>query len=100
MRTAARTDTNHTLVVNAFRDCYCSVQSLASIGAGCPDLLVGCDGVNLIVEVKDGNRAPSKRKLTPEQEIWHNAWRGSVHVVHSVQAALDLIAFTRQRLAR
>jgi hypothetical protein len=30
----------------------------------------------------------SKQKLTPDQVIWHAAWKAEVHVVNSVEGAL------------
>lgn len=41
MRRAARTDANQTAIVEALRKCGASVQSLAAVGKGVPDLLVG-----------------------------------------------------------
>ena len=91
MRLKARTDANHSEIVQALRQAGCSVQSLAATGRGVPDLLVGRDGKNLLLEVKDGSKRPSERKLTPDQEIWHSAWRGQIHVVNSTDEALRLI---------
>lgn len=52
MRLKARTDANHSEVVKALRNAGCSVQSLAATGRGVPDLLVGRDGKNLLMESK------------------------------------------------
>jgi hypothetical protein len=91
VRRAAKVDRNHNEVVDAFRAIGCSVQSLAAQGNGCPDLLVHCPLPGyLLVEVKDGQLPPSARKLTPDQERWHAAWRGPVHVVKSVDEAIAL----------
>ena len=49
MRRAARTDENHTAIVQALLDAGCSVQSLAAVGCGCPDLLWGLAGVNGLI---------------------------------------------------
>lgn len=100
MRRAAKVDTNQRAVVDAFRAAGASVQSLAIVGQGVPDLLVGiqCHGgrrLNLLVEVKDGNRAPSEQKLTEHQTRWHTSWRGSVHVVTSAAEAITLVSETR-----
>lgn len=58
-----------------------SVQPLHTVGQGCPDLLVGYGGTNYLLEVKDGNKPPSQRKLTPDEHAWHDEWRGHVTVV-------------------
>jgi hypothetical protein len=90
MRRAARTDGNHTEVVGALKNIGASVQSLAALGDGCPDLLVGYRGRNFLIEVKDGAKSPSARKLTDDQEIWHDSWRGAVSVASSVEEAIAI----------
>lgn len=90
-RRAAKVDDNQREVVAALRAAGATVQHLHAVGAGCPDLLVGYHGVNYLLEVKDGNKPPSKRKLTPDQEVWHRDWRGSVHVVKDIDEALGVI---------
>jgi hypothetical protein len=42
-----------------------------------------------LLEVKDGAKPPSARKLTPEQEEWHRHW--PVAVVTSVDEALRAV---------
>ena len=54
MRRAAKIDANHGDIVEALRGIGCSVLSLAPLGKGAPDLLVGYWGRNTILEVKDG----------------------------------------------
>jgi hypothetical protein len=68
---------------------------MAAIGDGCPDLLVGFRGKNFAFEVKNGENIPSKRKLTPDQEKWHAAWKGHVVVVESVEQALAALVETK-----
>ena len=92
MRTAAKVDRNQSEVVAALRKVGASVQSLASIGKGCPDLLVGYHGILYLMEVKDGANIPSKQLLTDDQKKWHEAWNGSpVHVVRSIEQALKIL---------
>ena len=91
-RRAAKVDANQREVVKALRKAGATVQHLHAVGAGCPDLLVGYKGGNHLVEVKDGHKPPSARKLTPDQVVWHRDWRGSpVHVVKSVTEALAVL---------
>lgn len=92
MRRAARVDQNQELIVKALRACGASVQSIAAAGDGVPDLLVGWRGQNLLVECKNGENVPSKRRLTPDQVKWHGEWRGQVCVVESVEEALALVS--------
>jgi hypothetical protein len=84
---AAKVDDNQAEIVAALRKAGCSVQPLHRVGEGCPDLLVGKFGTNWLIEVKDGKKPPSARKLTDPQVAWHRDWRGSVCVVSSVQEA-------------
>ncbi len=88
MRRAAKVDANQSLIVGALLSCGASVQSLASTGKGCPDLLVGHRGRNLLMEIKDGAKVPSARKLTPDQVEWHQQWRGQVIVIENVEQAV------------
>ncbi len=59
MRRNAKTDRNHADIIKALREIGCSVQSLHSTGRGCPDLLCGYHGRNILLEVKDGSLSPS-----------------------------------------
>ena len=81
-RRAPRLDANQDVIVDAL--CAApdvSVFSLAGVAAGCPDLLVGIQGVTHLVEVKDGAKPPSRRTCTPEQRRWIERWRGAPVVV-------------------
>jgi len=96
MRRAARTDENQEQIVKALRAVGASVQSLAAVGHGVPDLLVGYEGKNILIEIKDGNKTPSKRKLTDDQMKWHESWNGgAVAVVDSVDAAWAALGIMR-----
>lgn len=89
MRRAAKVDANHTQVVMALQAVGATVQSLAAVGQGVPDLLVGFQGKTLLMEIKDGKKPPSARRLTEQQLTWHGAWRGGpVAIVDGVDAAL------------
>lgn len=91
MRRAAKADDNQREIVKALRSAGATVQLLHSVGGGCPDALVGHRGRNFVVELKDGSKPPSARKLTPDQLEWHASWRGQVAIVTTVEEALDLL---------
>lgn len=91
MRRAAKVDGNQAEIVAALRRAGCSVQSLAAIGKGCPDLLVGRAGRNYALEIKDGRKPPSARRLTPDETAWLESWHGQVAVVTSVETALAAV---------
>lgn len=91
MRRAAKVDANHSEVVSALRAIGCSVASLASVGAGIPDLVVGYRGINWLFEVKNPQMPPSKRALTDDEKAFMNAWRGQYAVVESAEQAIALV---------
>lgn len=95
MRRAARRDDNHAEIVQALRQIGCTVHDTAAVGGGFPDLAVGFRGENTFLEVKDGSKPPSARKLTPEQVVWHSQWRGKVFVVESVEQAVRVVTQPR-----
>jgi hypothetical protein len=64
------------------------VEALRQVGAGFPDIVVGYRDVNYLFEIKDGSKPPSRRRLTNDEQRWHNLWRGNVSVVNSVDEAL------------
>jgi len=89
---AAKIDANHEAVVLALRSAGATVQSLAGVGKGVPDLLVGYQGQTLLMEIKDGFKPPSARFLTKDQLRWHGSWKGgALAVVDSPDAALRMI---------
>ena len=97
MRYAAAVDANQKDIVKALRQIGCSVQPLHNVGNGVPDLLVGVNSLNLLIEVKDGSKSPSDQKLTTDQGNWHDAWRGQVQIINSVDKALALIHYVRSK---
>lgn len=88
MRRAAKTDRNQSEIVAALRRLGATVQPLHAVGQGCPDLLAGFRGRNILIEVKDGRKPPSDRRLTPVQVEWHGGWKGQVVVVEDADAAI------------
>ena len=92
MRRAAKIDANQDAVVSALRAAGATVQSLAAVGKGVPDLLVGFKGQTLLMEVKNPKQKPSDRKLTDDQLAWHGSWNGgALAVVDGPESALRMI---------
>jgi Holliday junction resolvase len=92
MRRAAKIDANQEAVVIALRATGATVQSLAAIGKGVPDLLVGHQGQTFLIEVKDGKKAPSARQLTEDQVKWHGEWKGGLlTIAEGPEQALKII---------
>ena len=100
MRKRARTDDNHSEIAHVFRQLGCTVVSLAPLGNGCGDLLVGVSGINLLVEVKDGSQPPSRRRLTRDEKAFHELWSGQICVIESLTDAVDLVRAAREQRNR
>ena len=92
----AKVDANQAEIVADLRKLGASVQSLTTVGKGCPDIVVGYMGVNLMVEIKDGSNPPSRRRLTLDELEWHAEWRGQVAVVKSIEQARALLNGVRE----
>lgn len=88
MRRASKVDANQDAIVTALRAAGASVQSLAPIGKGCPDLLVAFRRALFLIEIK--NRA-GKNKVGELQTKWHAEWRSDVHVAYTPDEALRVI---------
>lgn len=89
---AARVDANQQEIVDALRAIGCKVYVSSSFGQGFPDLIVGHRGRLMLLEVKDGDKPPSARKLTPDQVKFHAEWTGlPLYVVDSVEAAIKTV---------
>lgn len=86
-----RTDANQSTIVDALRKIGATVEIISDLGDGRPDLLVGYRGQNFLLEVKDGRKPPSARKLTPKEQTFFETWRGSVHIVYSEIDAVTLV---------
>lgn len=74
-------DNNHREIVAALRRLGASVRSLAAVGQGCPDIVLGAYGQTVLAEIKDGSKPPSARRLTPDQMGFHASWRGGPVVI-------------------
>jgi hypothetical protein len=97
MRRAAKTDANHTSIVNTLRASGISVHDTSAVGQGFPDLVCGYGGRSFLVEIKDGSKPPSRRRLTPDQEAFRVGWRGHYVVIESESyAQLWAIGITKE----
>lgn len=78
MRRAAKVDANQASIVEDLRLVPgCTVLSLAPLGSGKPDILVGYRGANLLVEIKNPDRHRSEHRETEQrQQDFRNKWTG------------------------
>jgi hypothetical protein len=90
MRRAARRDDNEQSIIKAMRAEGAYVKQINDEGLF--DLLVSYRGETLMVEVKDGAKPPSARRLTDAEQKFHDEWPGSdLYIVNSVEEALALL---------
>ena len=88
MRYANRIDENQNEIVKALRKAGAYVR-IISQGDGIPDLLVAYKGYTILMEVKDGDKVPSARKLTEAEQKFFDEWMGGMLVVvNSVDEAI------------
>jgi Holliday junction resolvase len=76
---AKKVDSNHADIAQAFRSCGCSVFSIASIGGGAPDLVVGKYDCNMLVEVKTDDG-----ELNDLQEQFWDRWLGRIVIARDM----------------
>lgn len=91
MRIKGKIDANQPAIVKGLRALGCSVVSVAGIGGGCGDLVIGRAGVNYFLEVKDEDQPPSKRRLTEDEDKFHKDWRGQIDVVENLDEAIAVV---------
>ena len=93
MRRAAKVDDNHKDIVEAFRKMGAAVLDIHTI-PNCCDVAITYRGVSVMVEVKDGEKVPSARKLTAGELDFKNYWvahGGKWALVESIEDAQGLI---------
>ena len=81
-----RADCNQKEIVEALRGIGASVVVLSQVGGGCPDLLVGWYGKNLLFEVK----SPTGDLRQAQKDFFDN-WQGRAYIVRSVDEVMELI---------
>jgi hypothetical protein len=86
-----RIDANQNEIVKALRNMGASVWITSALGQGAPDFVVGLRSLNILVELKDGKKRPSQRKLTPSEERFHNEWKGRIEIITSMEEAIALV---------
>jgi len=87
---AARIDANQPIIVKAFRDLGWTVAHTHTVGAGFPDIVCSKSGTTILVEIKDGSKPPSARKLTKPEQDFHQLWQGALYIIESVEQVYEL----------
>jgi hypothetical protein len=90
MRRAARRDDNEQSIIKAMRAEGAYVKVINDEGLF--DLLVSHRGETMLIEVKDGAKPPSARRLTEAEQKFHDEWPGdNLYIVNSVEEAIALL---------
>lgn len=84
-------DRNQPSIVKELRKLGCSVAITSILGKGFPDIVVGRAGKNYLLEIKDGDKPPSARELTPDEKEFHSNWQGQITVINNIEEAIKII---------
>lgn len=93
MRQDARKDANQDQIIADLRRSHigASVAVTHQLGGGFVDIVVGFRGANFLIEIKDGSKPPSARRLTPDEKDFHMGWQGQIDVANSLDDVLRII---------
>jgi hypothetical protein len=85
-----RVDRTQNCLVKKFRALGAKVLILSDVGRGVPDLVLGVGDKLFFVEVKDGAKPPSGRRLTEDEEKFFKEWPLFCHIVSTEEEAENL----------
>ncbi len=85
-----RRDGNHKEIKEELEKYGFSVHDAANLGDSFPDLVVAFQGITGLIEVKDGSKVPSKRKLSEGQIEFQQRWKGYIDTVINTKDCLKL----------
>ena len=88
-RRAARTDDNQQEIVKAFRALGWYVLIISQL-KNCCDIIVCKNGRTIAVEIKDGSKTLSQRKLTTGEQEFRDAWQGEYALIESVEDVINI----------
>lgn len=84
----SRADLNQSEIVNSLRAVGATVKITSQVGDGFPDLVCGIFGKNFLIEIKNKK---TYGKLSTEQLIFRDKWKGKIFVVETVDEALKVV---------
>jgi Holliday junction resolvase len=88
-RRAARIDDNQNEIVKLFRKLGWTVLIISQL-KNCCDIMVSKSGRTIAVEIKDGEKIPSKRKLSEGEEKFRDSWQGEYKLVICNDDVIDI----------
>jgi hypothetical protein len=91
LRRAAKKDDNHVEIVAAFRAIGAFVFDVAQLKNAC-DIIIVYHGRTLAVEIKDGSKVASKRRMTPGEAEFKQSWElagGEHKIIETVEDVMS-----------
>lgn len=88
-RRAAKVDDNQSEIVKAFRATGWTVLIISQL-KNCCDIMISKNGRTVAIEIKDGAKPPSARKLSEGEQKFKDAWQGEYALVESIEDVLKI----------
>ena len=88
-RRAARVDDNQGEIVKLFRKLGWTVLIISQL-KNCCDIMVSKNGRTVAVEIKDGAKPPSARKLSDGEVKFRDNWQGEYALIICPDDVIDL----------
>ena len=88
-RRAAKKDANHNDITNLFIKLGYSVLDISQL-KNCCDAIVAKQGRTIAIEIKDGSKPPSARKLSEGERKFRDSWRGEWALIETEEDVLKL----------
>jgi hypothetical protein len=96
MRLRARVDDNQSEIDEALVAMGWLVWPTHQLGNGFPDRIAMKAGRVVFLEVKDGRKSPSRRKLTPAEQVAHAEFAAFGVHIHVIETVEDLAQLDRE----
>ena len=81
-----KVDSNQAQIIADLKKIGVSVLNLSRVGGGCPDILVGWQGKNILIEIKT-----AKGNLNDSQIEFFEQWKGPKFVCKSINEIIEII---------
>ena len=88
-RRAAKVDDNQGEIVKLFRKLGWTVLIISQL-KNCCDIIVSKNGRTIAVEIKDGAKPPSQRKLSEGEIKFRDAWQGEYALIICTDDVMNL----------
>jgi len=88
---AAKVDENQPEIVKAFRRLGFTVLIISQL-KNCCDIIVSKKGRTIAVEIKDGKKLPSQRKLSEGEQKFRDNWQGEYALIESIDDVIEIVS--------